>query len=401
MSWLLLAWVWGHAPWAQAVPARAVVRGVPVAMQARLSAAQARAASMGRLEVRGPGGARAAAQWEPAGTGGTGVVRWMAGPGAPAPANAVVGIAPRPSDGVRAALDPSTGQVEVREGAARVLRYNAATVEPGDLLQKVSESNRIYARARSNYIHPLYGPHGEVLTRDWPIDHPHHRGIYWAWPEVMFGEEMGDLHALQRVFARPVATPKLTSGPVYARVRAESEWRWEDRIPIAREVAILTIYRASGEGRLIDLEFRITALKDGVTVARRGTSHYGGLNIRLAPVTEQSIATHTDPPSAAPRMAWAELHGTFEGSAAPAGLVVFQHAGNPEYPGDWVQFPEINWFQPTFPTAGTRYPLRQDVPLVLRYRLWVHDGPPAASAACTEHWRAYHADAAPAPHRAK
>lgn len=43
-----------------------------------------------------------------------------------------------------------------------------------------------YAVQRSNYIHPLYGPNGEVLTADYQKDHAHHRGIYWAWPEVSY-----------------------------------------------------------------------------------------------------------------------------------------------------------------------------------------------------------------------
>jgi hypothetical protein len=28
---------------------------------------------------------------------------------------------------------------------------------------------------------------GEMLTRDWPEGgHPHHRAIFWAWPEVEY-----------------------------------------------------------------------------------------------------------------------------------------------------------------------------------------------------------------------
>ena len=67
---------------------------------------------------------------------------------------------------------------EIAEEGKPVLQYNYAKVEPGDLLDKVSDSNRKYAVARNDYIHPLYGPQGEILTRDWPLEHPHHRGIY-------------------------------------------------------------------------------------------------------------------------------------------------------------------------------------------------------------------------------
>jgi hypothetical protein len=46
-------------------------------------------------------------------------------------------------------------------------------------------TSAIWAIPRSDYIHPLYGLNGEMLTNDWPdADHPHHRGIFWAWLEV-------------------------------------------------------------------------------------------------------------------------------------------------------------------------------------------------------------------------
>ena len=38
--------------------------------------------------------------------------------------------------------------------------------------------------ARSNYFHPLYDLDGNVLTEDFPKDHIHHRGIFWAWHQV-------------------------------------------------------------------------------------------------------------------------------------------------------------------------------------------------------------------------
>ena len=46
-----------------------------------------------------------------------------------------------------------------------------------------------------------------------------------------------------------------------------------------------------------------------MSLARRGTDKYGGLNICLAKVLDQEIAFHTDPTNTAARMAWAELSG--------------------------------------------------------------------------------------------
>ena len=65
-----------------------------------------------------------------------------------------------------------------------------------------------------------------------------------------------------------------------------------------REQALIRAYPATAEGRVIDLAFRFVALKDGVTVARRGTAHYGGLSLRLVTPASQDISVHTDPSNA-------------------------------------------------------------------------------------------------------
>ena len=292
--------------------------------------------------------------------------------------------------------DAASGQFDITDAGQPVLRYNYLTIEPGALMTNVAPGNRIYARARSDYIHPLVGLDGETLTKDWSVDHPHHRGIYWAWPEVDWHGQRGDLHALQKVFARPIGKCTTTSGPVFAQIEAENVWQWENGESLVHERAIIRAYHATSDGRIVDLEFRFTALNDPVLLARRGTEHYGGLNIRLAKVAEQEISFHTDPTNTATRMAWAELFGKFGDALQPSGVVVLQNRANPDYPGDWVKFPELNWFQPTFPASGTRYELKKGQPLVLRFRFWLHRGTPASEENCAAHWRAYHSSLAPA-----
>ena len=298
---------------------------------------------------------------------------------------------------MQATRDLATGQIFITDNGKPVLRYNYKTVEPGEMLDKVAPGNLIYARPRSDYIHPLYGLEGEVLTRDWSLDHPHHRGIYWAWPEVDFGTNRGDLHALQKVFARPTGNVHLQSGPVFAQIEAENLWLWEDRDPIVREQAIMRAYRTAGQGRVVDLAFRFAALKDGITVARRGTEHYGGLNVRMATPASQAISVHTDPSNAVPLRAWSDLSGLFNGATAASGLTVLQYQRNPDYPGDWQQYPDLAWCQPTFPASGTRYPLRRGQPLVLRFRLFIHAGAKPDDDRAAKLWDAFQASAAPVP----
>jgi hypothetical protein len=266
------------------------------------------------------------------------------------------------------------GPLIILDGGQPVLQYNYQIVpEPPDVKDRIAPGNRKYAVPRADYIHPLYGLHGEILTDDWPVEHPHHRGIYWAWPEVDWQGQRGDLHALQRVFARPTGKVRTEDGGDFAQIEAENEWRWEDRTLIVREQAVLRAYRRSEFGRAIDLTFRFTALGDDVQIARRGQAHYGGLNLRLAQAGEQRIVTFTDPVGRVPRAAWAYRSGMPPGATSSVGLTILQHCLNPDYPGEWVQYPNLAWIQPTFPASGTRFTISRSRPLELRYRLWIHD----------------------------
>lgn len=245
----------------------------------------------------------------------------------------------------------------ILEGTRPVLTYNFGEVPvPEGVKGK-------YAVARSDYIHPLNGLDGEVLTKDYSPDHPHHRGLYWAWPEVTYKGEKRDLHALQGVFARPVKVLRSEGGAGYAILEAENEWRWGDQEPIVRETVRIVALGESEGVRVIDFAFAFRALVEGVTIARRGTDKYGGFNLRFSAFEEQKIR------DTAP--GWASLTGLPPEAKAPVSVTILQHQGNPCYPGDWVQFANLNWLQPTFPGKGQVHALEKEKPLVLRYRLVV------------------------------
>lgn len=251
-------------------------------------------------------------------------------------------------------------------------------------------STGVYSVPRSDYIHPLYGLNGEMLTRDWPDGgHPHHRGIFWAWPEVQYNGEWGDIYALQRVFARPTGKIEYINGPVYAQIHAENRWIWEEEEPIVREQVTIRAYRANNEQRIIDLTLELLALKENITLATRFTDSYGGLNIRMQTPEEQEISYFTDAKGSDTLRAWADFNGIFEGSKEKSGLMVLQHRSNPEYPGAWVEYPNLSWIQPTFPTPNTRFPLSTTKPLVLKYRFVIHKGGKPTDQKAEAYWDAY------------
>jgi hypothetical protein len=384
----------------------------PVSARFRLTSSEREAARQGRLVLRertsGAASPNSAVPVQLVGSSPPDepvVLGWLMPPGQAGPRRFTPTVGgpdqPPPLPALTAGRQGDTGQYEVRDGPTPVLRYNYASVEPEPaFLAAVTEGNRIYARARGDYLHPLFGLDGEELTRDWSVDHPHHRGIYWAWPETDWRGRRGDLHALQKVFARPTGRCTTRSGPVFAQIEAENDWLWEDRDPVVRELAILRAYRATGPAsaptaRVIDLEFRFTALADSVHLARRATNLYGGLNIRLAAVRDQRLDLPPEAGADELRRSWAGLSGTFPGAAGPSGIVILQHPANPDHPGDWVRYPELNWLQPTFPAANTRHELKPGAALILRYRLVIHRGTPPDTNAGNDLARAFRHDAAP------
>ena len=263
-----------------------------------------------------------------------------------------------------------TGQWLISENGKPVVQYNYETVPlPEGFLEKLTDG-QIYAVARSNYIHPLFDLDGEPITMDWAVDHAHHRGIYWAWPEVGYKGELGDLHALQNVFARPAGNIKATKENDKVKLVAESVWKWKDTESIVHETTTIVVHPLDKTGRKIDLEFRFKGLADEVTLARRGTDAYGGLNIRMQPHVEQVIGASKNDSASQP--AWVFASWKSPKSEGRTEFTVFEKADNPDYPGQLIQFPEINWFQPTFPKANTRYLLKKEETLTLRYRLWIH-----------------------------
>ncbi|MCC5929676.1 MAG: PmoA family protein [Cyclobacteriaceae bacterium] len=291
---------------------------------------------------------------------------------------------------VVAKMDSDSGQIVISEEDDIVLHYNYLQIFEKDVyrselekeqlkdlpgLESVRLKNQRYAVPRSNYIHPLFDLAGNLLTRDWPHDHPHHRGIYWAWPEVMYGNEMADLHALQDIYARPNGNFHFESGLLFAELIAENLWYWKDEKPLVKENACIRIHKKRNNYRIIDLELTFTPLLDSISIATRNQNSYGGLNIRLSEPQAQCIHYFMGEEQDLPLRAWSVLHGFFGGQTdESSGLIILQSRKNPDYPGAWVLYPELSWVQPTFPANDSRYILLLHQPLKLYYRIIIYQG---------------------------
>ncbi len=262
----------------------------------------------------------------------------------------------------------SDRSLQLLEGDQPILVYNHGTIEPPPGVPA--------DRARSTYIHPLYGLDGEVLTDDFPVDHYHPRGLFWAWPHVTVGDQHVDLWAINGAHQRFENWLDRQTTDDTATLAVHNGWYIGDR-KIVDEVVRLTIHRQEPDhqSRAINLQFTWTPIDQPLSLAGAEGKSYGGLTLRFAPGTDTAITT---PDGRNPedlyetRLPWADLSRNWVSSGNRSGAAIFVPPSHPDYPPTWLTrhygvlclgWPGVK--PATFP-AGQ--------PIQAGYRIWIHRG---------------------------
>ena len=298
---------------------------------------------------------------------------WLMPPGSKGERTFQLSIkADAPADEGEMRIDRAGKQFDISQGKLPVLRYNYGSVPVPEGTQKHFAEGESYERG--DYISPMFGPSGEVITDDYPADHPHHRGVWWSWPVTRWGDEVADIWAVVRVHARPSdKEPRLAAGPVMAVIEAENVWKWEDADAIVRENVLIRAFRANRNGRYVDVEVCLTGLADGVAIGGRPKAGYGGFAVRAQPGDQQQIALHTDPEDSKPRRVWADYSADFPGGKGRTGIALLEHPTNPDYPSQLQEYGRINCVMSAFP-GDREVSLPKGETVVLKYRIWIHAG---------------------------
>lgn len=241
------------------------------------------------------------------------------------------------------------------------------------------------AHARSHYIHPLYGWDGTVLTEDFPADHPHQHGIFWAWHQVYVnGERVGDGWTQADIGWAVQAVEPIEDDRAGAALRARVHWtspRWTGTngqpTPFVEETMTLRAHPATETYRAIDVRIELRALAEDVRLGgSEDEKGYGGFSARVR-LPEDVRFVGPDGPveptvtAVAPRP-WVDVSATYAGEA-PSGLAILAHSSGPDYPPPWILRREASMQNAKYPGA-TPVRLPRDEPLTLRYRLIVHQG---------------------------
>ena len=70
------------------------------------------------------------------------------------------------------------GKLSLRDAAEEILTYHTATSPP--------PAGIAAHYARSGHIHPLKTPSGKIVTAEFPADHAHQHGVFFAWVQTQF-----------------------------------------------------------------------------------------------------------------------------------------------------------------------------------------------------------------------
>ena len=238
--------------------------------------------------------------------------------------------------------------------------------------------------ARSNYFHPLYDLDGNVLTEDFPKDHIHHRGIFWAWHQVRVSGTVVQDQWSNRDSFWTVQDARIDSDDRSASLALRVVWespRFTDaqggRRPFVEERSVTRVHRAEGAIRKIDFHQQLTALVDGVEIGgSEDAKGYGGFSYRVVmppDIRFTGVQGDVSPiENAVSPSPWMDVSGSY-GGLGKSGLTVLTHPSTTGFPQPWILRARGSMQNAVYPG---RHPtaIPRDRPVILRYRIVLHRG---------------------------
>lgn len=264
-------------------------------------------------------------------------------------------------------IDSEQG-IELMENGQPVLFYQKAPKSP--------DGKYFY----NNYIHPLYGLNGDILTEEFPNDHPYHRGIFCGWHQVFVeGESVGNSWIMEHIEQKIVDT-KTSFTKQSATLKTDIIWispLYQNGMPFMSEQSTITTYSLEENMRCIDFEISLKALVNEVEIGGADNEKgYGGFCLRIK--LPDNIVFTSQKGVVIPDVnqidagSWMDFSASFGGNDEVSGLTLLCHPQTPNYPANWILRSEKSMQNIVFP-GKERVRLPKDVPIVLFYQIVIHD----------------------------
>lgn len=272
------------------------------------------------------------------------------------------------------------GTLTIQSGSKNLLRYYYKTLYPPAGVDS--------AYKRSGFIHPLWSPRGQVLTRIQPKDHYHHFGIWNPWTHVLYEGDTIDFWNIggRQGTVRFANFVSMLNGPVFSEYEALHEhvvFKKDKTEKVAiHELQSVRVYQPQNDDYYI---VDITSKMNGATnspvllLAYR----YGGLGWRTteqwdnknSEVLSSEGKTRKDADGTTAR--WCIVQGAVDNDYA--GVVMMSYPTNYNHPEPLRIWPENQYdrgdmFANFSPTKNKDWLLEPGKTYTLKYRLVVFNG---------------------------
>lgn len=274
------------------------------------------------------------------------------------------------------------GNLIVKSHGKNVLQYN---FNEAPLPDGVPE---IYNRA--GYIHPLWSPKGEVLTRIQPPDHYHHLGIWNPWTHTEYKGKTIDFWNLVKGEGtiKPSSIISITSNDLYGGFRVLHEHiDLNGMTPNGFEVALkeewnVKVWNIADNAWLIDFVSTMNCATDSAFTIKE--YRYQGFGIRATKKwNDKTVNLLTSEgknkeDGNSTRARWCDVNGVSE--FGTSGVLFITHPSNYNYPEHIRIWPvganegKENVFFNFNPAMDRDWILEPGNDYQLRYRMYVYDG---------------------------
>ncbi len=274
------------------------------------------------------------------------------------------------------------GNLIILSHGKKVLQYNFVEDKLPD------GTPEVYKRA--GYIHPLWSPGGEVLTRIRPPDHLHHVGLWNPWTRTEFKGREIDFWNLnkQQGTVRPVTVTVTASNDVFAEFKViHDHVVLKTNTPSGEETVLkeewnVRVWNIPGKGWLIDFISTLNCATDSAFTIKK--YRYEGFGFRATAKWNDETATiltsegYDKANGNGTRCYWCDVNGI--SSKSTSGIVFITHPANYNYPEPIRIWPvgankgKENVFFNFNPAMDRDWRLKPEKVYQLRYRMYVYDG---------------------------
>jgi len=246
--------------------------------------------------------------------------------------------------------------------------------------QKLLTTYQYAEPSKRPFWYPLIGPAGVSITdvgkpHDPSDSHKHHYSLWIGNKDVDGVDFWGD-HGPGLGEIKHQSFDLIESGPVFGKMIARSTWEQAGDV-LLDETRTCTFYRTNGTCQLMDISIMLTPRRETCII---GKSLFGFLAVRvkesMTPFDGGGEIRNSRGGLNEKAVIWRKAEWCdIAGPALPGrwnGIAIMDHPSNPRYPVSW-HCRNDGWICTSF-TLEEPYVIKQASPLMLTYRVLVHEG---------------------------